>query len=726
LAKTEKGRITPKAATSRRSHEVRRLDKKNKMQQIRANKRHEVLMKKRKIGIEGSPPHLIVVIPLSKSIDAKSIGSSLCSVCDGGDVQEGCSRGSTRTVMIKHLKQRFTVVSPSTGDLYEVLHVAMVANTVVYVYDGMSGGMDSYGELCLLATRSQGLSSTCHVVTGLSHLSGKKHQDAKKTVSKLVEKNFPAEKLHSLDTPQDATNILRYISNQKQKGVKYRDTHPHLVVDKLEFEEGSNPGCGTLRISGYVRGRALSSNGLVYLSNYGAFQMSQIDGLPDPYRLKPLHTHSKDSDMVIVASTEGSSMEEGVRVLETADPTLQESLISEVTPDPMEGEQTWPTEEELKEAEELARQVESRKKKVPKGTSSYQAAWIVDSDEDEGDEDDVDESDVTDEVDSEAASDEGETMEQDDMGLVETTTETGTVADDERYDEDFDIESEKKQLEMLKAAREDEMFPDEVDTPMNVSARVRFAKFRGLQSFRHSPWDPKENLPLDYARIFQFENFSRTKKKVLNTEDDQGALPGWYVSVHIAQVPSKCYVELLQKGAPLVVFGLLPHENKMSVAHFVLKMTKYCTHPLKSKDRLIFNIGARRFSACPIFSQHTAGDKHKYERFFRPQTVVVASVYCPIVYPPTPVLVFNDDISKDGQICHTLIATGTVHRVDPDRVVCKKVVLSGHPFKIHRRSAVIRYMFFDREDILWFKPVELRTKYGRRGNIKEPLGMLPV
>ena len=30
---------------------------------------------------------------------------------------------------------------------------------------------------------------------------------------------------------------------------------------------------------------------------------------------------------------------------------------------------------------------------------------------------------------------------------------------------------------MLKAAREDEMFPDEVDTPMNVSARVRFAKY---------------------------------------------------------------------------------------------------------------------------------------------------------------------------------------------------------------------------------------------------------
>lgn len=70
----------------------------------------------------------------------------------------------------------------------------------------------------------------------------------------------------------------------------------------------------------------------------------------------------------------------------------------------------------------------------------------------------------------------------------------------------------------------------------------------------------------------------------------------------------------------------------------------------------------------------------------------------------------------DSHWCHS--RAGALRSCDPDRLVIKKVVLSGYPVKVHKKKAFVRWMFFGPEDVRWFRPVELWTKHGRRGRIK--------
>jgi len=53
--------------------------------------------------------------------------------------------------------------------------------------------------------------------------------------------------------------------------------------------------------------------------------------------------------------------------------------------------------------------------------------------------------------------------------------------------------------------RTDMDFPDEVDTPF-TEARKRFVNYRGIKSLKNCDWDPYENLPAEYSKIWRFQN----------------------------------------------------------------------------------------------------------------------------------------------------------------------------------------------------------------------------
>lgn len=71
---------------------------------------------------------------------------------------------------------------------------------------------------------------------------------------------------------------------------------------------------------------------------------------------------------------------------------------------------------------------------------------------------------------------------------------------------------------------------------------------------------------------------------------------------------------------------------------------------------------------------------------------------------------------------YQLVATGTLLPPSTNRVIAKRAVLTGHPYKIHKRLVTIRYMFFNDQDVAWFKALQLWTRRGRSGFIKESLG----
>uniref|UniRef100_A0A1A8JCM3 Pre-rRNA-processing protein TSR1 homolog n=1 Tax=Nothobranchius kuhntae TaxID=321403 RepID=A0A1A8JCM3_NOTKU len=739
IERENKGRVSVMALTKKQSKEQKKMDRRHKASQLRKNKKDMVLMEKRRLGTRDGPPHLVAVVSLHAGVDAAAVIKLLCGEGAGGLVrQEQCVSGvgDSFGLILPRFKQRFTLLTQSTADMHSLLDVAKVADSLVFVLDPAEG-WDSYGDYCLSCLFAQGLPSHALVCQGVCDIPVKKRVESRKTLSKITEVRFPDARLFPLDTDQDATLLLRHLGCQKQRKLGFRTRRPHLLAQQVTFTpncpaEGARSGptgLGTLRVSGYVRGRALRVDRLVHISGHGDFQLSQIDAPSDPLPLifttaRPVKP-SKGGDFEM---QDGVENEAPVRVLMKADPSCQESLQTEAEVDPMDGEQTWPTESELMEAEEARKS--KRVMKVPKGTSDYQATWIVDEDEEENDDLDEESSDDDDLLDEAMDGDEEENNSQEPASCCASEEEeeeeeeeevcsTERAGADQRYDEHMDEAAEEEGLKRYREARSHEMFPDEVDTPIDSPARIRFQRYRGLKSFRSSPWDPMENLPLDYSRIFQFQSFERTRRRVLAeaAAEEEGAMVGWYVTLHIVDVPSSV-MESVQSGKPLVLVSLLPHEQKMSVMHVLVHRHPSNTEPIKSKEELVFHCGYRRFRASPIFSQHTSADKHKMERFLRPDAPTVVSVYAPITFPPAGVLLFKqrDDGVQD------LVATGSLLSCDPRRVVLKRIVLSGHPFKINRRSAVVRYMFFNREDIMWFKPVELRTKWGRRGHIKEALG----
>lgn len=793
VKKTAKGRTAGPPLTTSNSSGAAAIrnaqSRKNKAKQIQLAKR-DAIKQVQKLYEQGMPK-LVSVLELTPDANAWSVCSQLegnkgWQSGAGEDVQSALAKGAPFTQMHTQRPHPASLqfMPLPYGSLYPALSAVASSEFVLFVLSPeQSIEEGSWGELALRILHAQGMPEVLGVVPTLASEGGKAADNAvRKSLTSFVKYFSPnTDRIYALDVEAERDGLLRTLATSVPRFPSWREARPYLVADGAVFQadggdnagEGSSSGAtrGKLTVTGWARGNAnFSAQRLVHVRDFGDFVVRRIVDASSADR----HRKRKTNGVADVEMGDGENVTaDGHIVLDERDDEEADDLQSEnEVSEGLDGmqEQTWPTQDELAEGEERQRKAIKKQARFAE-EDKYKTRWLINESDDEGEdgnaEDMDDEEDLG--VGPSAAVDDFE-----DVYASKAARANGQDTGDD-IDDDLDVEvdsaggqsdDDAAQYERDNVregrAREDLEFPDEVDTPLNIPARQRFARYKGLASLRTSTWDAYEELPAEYSRIFQFDDWERVKRAVEGKARVEGVGMGRRIAIEIEDVPiamaqrfgAARYPNVPQpRLLPMTVWGLLRHEHKKTVVNFsLLRNTEY-TETIKSKDPVLMLLGPRLLCVNPIYSEHSMAisnprpgpdgsvevHPNKFYRFLPPPTPTpaVGTIYAPITFGSPSITLLRprswgaepetgyDERGVGANQYPDLIGSGSLLKKNgqgPLRANIKRVVLTGEPFKIHKKTATIRWMFFNPDDVRYFAPITLRTKYGRTGHIREPLG----
>lgn len=673
-------------------------------------KRVEAALSQKRFGHAEGIPRIVGVIPANESGSTEEVLQGFCRSLNvdfpGGE--------QAFTVVSKEKKSAFTFVCEKDCNDQDCIDIAKVADIVVLTLDCSQAVQQTIREiqetqeltnddgqtiattwfsevgLCITdytrdlvtAINSQGSPNVVVIIQNLDTFSEKQRQK----VLKIHQRYFgsmlhDSTKVLAVISDDDYASTLRHIQVCKLRSLKWRDQHPYMLVEERSYNEEAQE----LTVCGYLRGMPLSATQLMHLTNYGTYQISKVEEV------------TKFGSRTLIEESEEHQRESLQQV--QANSTLDDEGI--------------PTEADVLYHQELGK---TRKIRVPVGVSDDQAAWY-----------DTEENVVGEDIhmDQHIVADDEDAFAQDAVSYRTTQTDVDFLrAEDVVRLERMTDEERALEMQRLKEMSEEEMWnPDMVDTPVNLPARQRFAKYRGMKSFHSGKWDPAENLPPQYAYIYKLQGYSLIRECALDACAEGAADTGMRVAVTIIGVsPSvwRCCESHL-----LLASGQLQHEQKWSTLHFQIQRTSEMDEPIKSKTPMLAHIGFRKFYVSPLFSDISSGDRSKFARFFHEEDKFrMATFFGPISYNPCPLLLFQvpslEEQTEGNPL--RLACFGGALPPNPDTLLLKRSVLTGRVAVIHKKQIIVKYMFFNDEDIRWFQPLDLYTKFGRRGKIVKPVG----
>jgi pre-rRNA-processing protein TSR1 len=678
-------------------------------------------------GRDGAP-RIVAIIPLCEDGDAAAavrlLGGSL-------DIETEVPEEGVLRTDIDRFKQKIQYVVLKR-DLMACLDAGRVADFVIFIMSPEQE-VDALGELIIRSVESQGLSTLLTVVQGMDKVEpAKRRPQVLSSLKSYITHFHPEqEKVHNLDSRQDCANLLRSLCTTTPKGVRWRDERSWMIVDEVQWPENEE---GHIILTGVVRGKGLKADRLVQVGDWGDYQIEKITAAPLAVKKRKVEEMAVDMDVENVLETPTTEQDdladlapEEIMVEDDIDATM--SVATQDKRGVLLDDHHYFSDDET--------HLPAAPKRLPKGTSAYQSAWYLgDNFSDSGsDYEDFDEQgDVS--MDTPALPQDGV----EGFAPREPTEAAPTeYAKSEMFlDPNPEEEAEAEQLAAFRnrkvdEAADDREFPDEIELHPNVLARERLARYRGLKSLRTSHWEESEDRahePEEWRRLLQVPDYKSARSQVTREALVGGVPAGTRVHIYLRNVPSSLKSSY-NPSKPLNLFSLLRHEHKRSVLNFNITLNSEYPSPIKSKEEIIMHCGPRRFVINPLFSQggNTPNDVHKFDRYLHPGASATATFVAPLTWGSVPTLFFKRNIPEDtmaeeesNALPLTLIGTGTSLPPSSSRVIAKRIILTGHPYKIHKKLVTVRYMFFNREDVEWFKALQLWTKRGRSGFVKESLG----
>ncbi|PGH05219.1 pre-rRNA-processing protein TSR1 [Blastomyces parvus] len=736
LKDLSKGKIDERG--SRKTPHQQLMSKLDRRNQARQKQRLKHQNKSESVSIfsgqNGASRH-VAVIPLAHTVDTDA---AIRSLNESLDIPETDIQGHACRVRIERFKQNILYL-PTKKDLISALDACRLADFVIFVLPA-DETLDEGAELLLRAIEGQGISNVLAVTQGLDKIMPpKKRPQIAASLKSFITHFFPTlDKVHSLDSRQECSNLVRGVCTATPKGIRWRDDRSWMLIESIQWPESPSDASNEVIVTGVVRGRGLKADRLVHIPTWGDCKISSITAAT----LLSAKQKKGDHGMNIDDTVEPQVLDQpSADCDDLATVAPEEVVMMDDTFSMAETEKKGVLLDDYHYFSEGDDKHTARPRRLPKGTSDYQAAWYLDDLSDSGSDlvDEMDDADEDMDLDTPAGPEDGffNTDNRDAM------TEAGGPSEYPQSEMFLDPspEDEAQQIEEYRASRKNEAkedleFPDEIELHPSTIARERLARYRGLKSLKTSKWEMEEDKahePEDWRRLLQIVDYKGSKSQCLREALVGGVKPGSRVNVHLSNVP------LHLKSAPsqpTSLFSLLRHEHKHAVVNINMTINSTVEEPLKSKEELIIQCGPRRLVIKPVFSAagNTPNNVHKFDRYLHPGRSAVATFIGPVSWGSIPVLVFKNTAatadtdamgsSADNGELDTweLIGSGTTMAPDHSRVVAKRVILTGHPYKIHKKVVTVRYMFFNAEDVNWFKALQLWTKRGRSGYIKESLG----